>query len=194
MTLTLESSALAYALQRYDSSGFRGRAMHCRCFALSNLSVHTQLLLALACYICMPFEHDSQEADLQPAMLPCGHTICTGCLGTCKPTNIVSKATCTQYVQVDALCLGNFCGCWPLRTTPQRVEDLYPQDVLARARVRSTIALEDPRQETLQVAVLPLNITVGVAKLCQRRKLCCRLSKSRCHTNMHGSSRSGIPR
>ena len=119
-----------------------------------------------ACHICYE-EYGSGESNLRPRMLPCGHTLCTGCLGKCKLLSIVRVLTCTQSVQ-----LGLYTGrVLQFSAAPHQCPTcrrLLPAGNSDPESYPLNYALEDSLREDLQVAVTLLLLQLSAAVLCQR--------------------------
>ena len=130
--------ALAQTLVTYT----KGRCHYCY-FAGHSKSTSS---MAPACPICY-VEYDSYQAGLRPRVLPCGHTLCTECLGKCSLGEVTSilpscqHTSCTRSSSVVSA-QADSCSCLQLLATAQRVEDLYCQSFLTRTCTLSTMHLK----------------------------------------------------
>lgn len=125
------------------------------------------------CHVCYEeYACDAQQTFLRPRFLPCGHTVCSGCLGKCKSQGI-QIAECLKYTsQPKELVLqGDFCSLAAHSTVAPCVDAHYTlptwRCILSTTHLKLCCKL-------WQVAVLPK----GTPQPCEHRLLSgCQLFK-----------------
>ena len=108
-------------------------------FASCLLLLYTLIafMASSACHICWE-QFDWRQGVLRPRTLPCGHTVCSGCLGKrgVDDDYLLRVSVC----KIRAFAQGDFCGCLGLLASARRVGDRYAD--LTRSCTRPTMHLK----------------------------------------------------